>query len=202
MSKSYSSIKAGWYNADYESVGKRKNYRDIKASDYAFGVDKEYVDNFIKTSQDYFKNAESESSTVNWGNATTLSESMSSKWRSIQDQADNIRAYYNANQSKIDESSYNDMMSYLDSIHNNSKSVLDFYRKKSDYFGRYETEDDYKRESILGAYRDKFADSSYEDIINASEKLRTEYGTENGADWLRNYAIEKEYASSGDYDKI
>ena len=59
MAKSYESIKAGWKNPNSDNIGKRKSYKDIKASDYDFGVDSNFITSFLKDSQEFETNARS-----------------------------------------------------------------------------------------------------------------------------------------------
>ena len=52
MAKSYNSIKAGWKNPNIDSKTgaiKKKRYDEIKASDYDFGVDEDYIKSFLES---------------------------------------------------------------------------------------------------------------------------------------------------------
>lgn len=148
MAKSYNSIKAGWTNPNIDSSTgtiKKKKYNEIKSSDYDFGVDESYVESFINRSNNYFKNAENDSKDVNFNNASSLYSNYRTSWRSLQDNADTIRAYYNANKDKIDTDSYNSMIGYLDDFDRNSSNIQKFYSNNADFYSQWKTEDDYNK---------------------------------------------------------
>ena len=148
MAKSYNSIKAGWTNPNIDSSTgtiKKKKYNEIKSSDYDFGVDESYVESFINRSNNYFKNAENDSKDVNFNNASSLYSNYRTSWRNLQDNADTIRAYYNANKDKIDTDSYNSMIGYLDAFDSNSSNIQKFYSNNADFYSQWKTEDDYNK---------------------------------------------------------
>lgn len=148
MAKSYNSIKAGWTNPNIDSSTgtiKKKKYNEIKSSDYDFGVDESYVESFLNRSNNYFKNAENDSKDVNYNNASSLYSNYRTSWRNLQDNADTIRAYYNANKDKIDTDSYNSMIGYLDAFDSNSSNIQKFYSNNADFYSQWKTEDDYNK---------------------------------------------------------
>ena len=148
MAKSYNSIKAGWTNPNIDSSTgtiKKKKYNEIKSSDYDFGVDESYVESFINRSNNYFKDAENDSKDVNFNNASSLYSNYRTSWRNLQDNADTIRAYYNANKDKIDTDSYNSMIGYLDAFDRNSSNIQKFYSNNADFYSQWKTEDDYNK---------------------------------------------------------
>ena len=146
MAKSFNSIKAGWKNPNsdtYGGRGKKKDFKDIKAADYDFGVDESRINSFLKNSKEYFDNVESETSSVNFNNAKEKYSSNSDRLQLLRDEARTIRAYYNVNKDKVDTETYKNMVDSLESIDNNALSVLNFYREKADTFSKFKTEDEY-----------------------------------------------------------
>lgn len=151
MAKSYNSIKAGWTNSDIDSTTgkpkakKKKSYEEIKASDYDFGVNQEYIDSFVADSQKYMNDVRSKSKDVNYGNAQSRFSSFRDTSYGLSDRADTIRAYYNANKSKLDNDTYSSMMKYLDSFTKGSDEAMSFYRKNADYYSQWKTEEEYNK---------------------------------------------------------
>lgn len=151
MAKSYNSIKAGWTNSDIDSTTgkpkakKKKSYEEIKASDYDFGVNQEYIDSFVADSQKYMNDVRSNSKDVNYGNAQSRFSSFRDTSYGLSDRADTIRAYYNANKSKLDNDTYSSMMKYLDSFTKGSDEAMSFYRKNADYYSQWKTEEEYNK---------------------------------------------------------
>ena len=187
MAKSFNSIKAGWKNSNTE-VGKKKSFKDIKSADYDFGIDESRINSFLKSSKEYFDNVESETSSVNYNNAQSKYSSNQDKMRTLGDEARMIRAYYNANKGKIDATSYNNMMEYLDTFDKSSSSVLDYYRKNADTYSKFKTEAEYNDAVKVGELYDlpsteieqkmgvasEQAKAKLEPLKNELEKLNTD----------------------------
>lgn len=143
MGKSYSSIKAGWVNP--ENYNKKKtSYKDLKASDYDYGVDEEYINAFYKDLQKYQAESEKDYNGVDYGSDvaglydkhyTTISE--------LRNRANNIKAYLNANKKNIASDSYSTLIDSIDSIGSSLEDTSKAFQKKKDFFTTFETKYDY-----------------------------------------------------------
>ena len=142
MAKSFNSIKAGWKNTNTD-VNKKKSFKDIKSADYDFGIDESRINSFLKNAKEYFDNVDSDASSVNYNNAESKYHSNQEKIKTLGDEAGVIRAYYNANKSKIDTKTYNSMMEYLDAFEKGTSDTFDYYRKKASEYSKFETEAEY-----------------------------------------------------------
>lgn len=147
MAKSYSSIKAGWTNTSLNSDGtqKKKSYSEIKPSNYDFGVDDKYVNDFVTESNNYFKKAYEDSKSVGFSNASSLYDTNKSTDYALREKANTIKAFYNANKQKIGKDSYDKMMSYLDDFNSQSSNSLGFYKNLRDYYSQWGSEDEYNQ---------------------------------------------------------
>ena len=107
-----------------------------------------YLSSFIKNSKEFFDNADSDSKDIGYNNALSKYKNQQSQWSALKKDADNIRAYYNANKDKIGKEDYDTMLSYLDDFDKGSSAYLNFYKRSSDYYSHFKSEDDYTRYAI------------------------------------------------------
>ena len=143
MAKSYKEILKG---VKAKEERKPRTYQEIlKSNDYDFGVDESYIDSFVQKSQDYIKSSVDDSKELNYNNSSSKYSGRQSDWSNLQTQAQAIRAFYNSNKDKMDEETYNSMMSYIDTFDKDSRTVLSHYGDTADYYSQWETEEDYKK---------------------------------------------------------
>ena len=173
MAKSFNSIKAGWKNPNSDTHGgrgKKKDFKDIKAADYDFGVDESRINSFLKSSKEYYDNVEKETSSVNYNNAKSKYSSNRDRLQLLRDEARTIRAYYNVNKDKIDTETYKNMLDYLDSFNDSSASAINFYREKADTFSKFKTEDEYNDAVKVGELYDMSSEEILPHIDNQETK--------------------------------
>ena len=191
MAKSYESIKAGWKNPNSDNIGKRKSYKDIKASDYDFGVDSNFITSFLKDSQEFETNARSNYEKVGYKDAKSAYESNLNTSSELRDRANTLRAYLNANKNNVDADAYTELTTYLEAYDKSSKSITDEYKRKHDYFSQWEDEESYTRDKNNIEYSQKYAKSTYADLQKAKE---TAEGTE--LDWLNAHDTDIQYVDT------
>ena len=209
MAKSYSSIKAGWVNPNVSNIGKKKSYKDIKASDYDFGVDDKYITSFIEDSQAHIKKAQDNYDKVGYNDAKSAYESNTNSSNDLRERANTIRSYINANKGNLDTKTYSNLSSYLDAYGEDSQNISMSYKSKLDYFSQFEDEDAYKRNSDNVTYSKKYAKSSYADLQKAKADIEAKL-TKNKDDdalnrelyWLQNHDRDIQYVDSMSDDDL
>ena len=202
MSKSYSSIKAGWTNPNIdsttgESKRKKKNFNEIKASDYDFGVDDNYINSFYNDYQNYVKSSESSYKNAGYKNISALFDNDTASREGLDDRASTIRAYINSRRQNIPQEKYNSLISALDTFNDYSSSMGRYFKEKKDYFSQWKTEDEYN----IFANTQKYRDYSYDDIQKEIANKQKNGADEKEVNWLKNFAVSKNYATSDDYSK-
>ena len=183
MPKSYNSIKAGWKNPNATENGinrHSKSYKEIKASDYDFGVNNDYIKTFANESQGLFKNINKDIEDINYNNASAKYKQKQNELKDIRHKADTIRAYFNANKKNIDSDSYNSTIKYLNELDSSSENLLKGYRDSVDFMNQFEDEDNYNYWKKT-AYKYKDSDLSTHEAI---EKLKSETKDSDVLDWL------------------
>ena len=202
MSKSYSSIKAGWTNPNIdsttgESKRKKKNFNEIKASDYDFGVDDNYINSFYNDYQNYVKSSESSYKNAGYKNISALFDNDTASREGLDDRASTIRAYINSRRQNIPQEKYNSLISALDTFNDYSSSMGRYFKEKKDYFSQWKTEDEYN----IFANTQKYKDYSYDDIQKEIASKQKNGADEKEINWLKNFAVSKNYATVDDYNK-
>ena len=156
MPKSYNSIKAGWKNPNATENGinrHSKSYKEIKASDYDFGVNNDYIKTFVNESQGLFKNINKDIEDINYNNASAKYEQKQNELRDIRHKADTIRAYFNANKKNLDSNSYNSTIKYLNDLDSSSKNLLKGYRDSVDFMKQFSNESEYNEWKAYDKYK-------------------------------------------------
>lgn len=128
---------------------------------HTFGVDDDYIQSFLKDSENFIKGAAASYSGIDYNNASYRYSNIDAMSRGLRERAGNIRAFINSNKDNIDEESYKSLSSYLDDFSKGNEQIWKtFYNAKSN-FGKYETEYDYNA-AVMNS-----GDSSVEDRRNA-----------------------------------
>ena len=156
MPKSYNSIKAGWKNPNATENGinrHSKSYKEIKASDYDFGVNNDYIKTFANESQGLFKNINKDIEDINYNNASAKYEQKQNELRDIRHKADTIRAYFNANKKNLDSNSYNSTIKYLNDLDSSSENLLKGYRDSVDFMKQFSNESEYNEWKAYNKYK-------------------------------------------------
>ena len=156
MPKSYNSIKAGWKNPNATENGinrHSKSYKEIKASDYDFGVNNDYIKTFANESQGLFKNINKDIEDINYNNASAKYKQKQNELKDIRHKADTIRAYFNANKKNIDSDSYNSTIKYLNELDSSSENLLKGYRDSVDFMKQFSNESEYNEWKAYDKYK-------------------------------------------------
>lgn len=144
MAKSYSSIKAFKVGKTFEKESEKKSYKDIKSSEYDFGVDDEYIKSFYDDFAKYSKDAEKDYDGITYGSDVSgLYDKYSSQTSDIRDKASTIRAFLNSQKSNLKEESYNSLIESLDSIGTVADDTIKAFEKRKDFYSTFGTEYDY-----------------------------------------------------------
>lgn len=94
----------------------------------------------------------------------------------------------------LDEDWVGNVRSTLEGNKTYLDQVTDTAKAEQDYFGQWQDADSYKR----SVNREKYKDSSFDEVMKAAE----ETDDERERDWLKNYAITKDYKDEAEYDKV
>ena len=95
------------------------------------------------------------------------------------------------------ESSINELVQSFDSAKSNFSELLSKIKNKKNIFSKWKSEDEYKAFTNTQKYKDY----SYDDIQKEIESKRKNGADEKEVNWLKNFAVSKNYATSDDYSK-
>ena len=179
---SYDDLKKQVYEERFE--------KDVKK------VDSEYINLFLKTSNDFFSTAEDDYGKVGWETASKAYQARANAKKDLDYRQSVIRRWLEANQSSLDGEAYRTISDSLEHFGTNASSVLDKFSTAKDYYSRWETLDDYQTSQRLYGYQQKYKGKSLDEIQRALSKL--EDGEEK--DWLSasQYELLK---TNADYDR-
>lgn len=128
---------------------------------HTFGVDDDYIQSFLKDSENFIKGAAASYSGIDYNNASYRYSNIDAMSRGLRERAGNIRAFINSNKDNMDDESYKSLSSYLDDFSKGNEQIWKtFYNAKSN-FGKYKTEYDYNA-AVMNS-----GESSVEDRRNA-----------------------------------
>lgn len=165
MAKSYSSIKAFKVGKSFEQEKERKSYKDIKSSEYDFGVDDEYIKSFYNDFAKYSSDAEKDYNGITYGSDVAgLYDKYSSQSADIRDRASTIRAYLNSQKSNLDNDAYSKLIDSLDSSLTFADDTSNAFKDRKDFYTTFETKYDY----------DAFVMNNTEGAVNGKAQKRNE----------------------------
>lgn len=130
------------YEDVLKRIKKKAQYTSIDTSD----VNADYIKSFMADSQKYFNDAQGIYDAINWGNASATYDERNAAWQALSERANKVGAYYYKNRNKY--SNYDDIVSMLDELSSGGSGVLDRFKGAKDYYGQWETEDDYYKNTI------------------------------------------------------
>lgn len=145
MAKSYSSIKPFKVGNTFEDENKpKKSYKDIKASEYDFGVDDEYIKSYLDDIAKYSSEAEKDYNGITFGSDVSgLYDKHFSQTSSLRERGATIRAYLNSQKSNIDEDTYNEFIKALDSHDTFTADTSKAFQQRKDFYTTFKTQYDY-----------------------------------------------------------
>ena len=145
MAKSYSSIKPLKGGKTFEDENKpKKSYKDIKASDYDFGVDDKYIKSYFEDVAKYSSEAEKDYNGITYGSDVSgLYDKHFSQTSSLRERGATIRAYLNSRKSSIDEDTYNEFIKTLDSHDTFTADTSKAFKQRKDFYTTFKTQYDY-----------------------------------------------------------
>ena len=144
MSKKWSVEKSKQNKREISKEEKKKwTVKDADLSKYDFGVDEEYINSFLKDSQSYLTSQSNRTNSYKSG-VRAYDDYMNSDTRKDLDaRASNIRAYLNANKSKLNSDAYNSTISYITDYNSANRNLSKSYSDTQKYYSQWKTEDDY-----------------------------------------------------------
>lgn len=95
------------------------------------------------------------------------------------------------------ESSINELVQSFDSAKSNFSELLSKIENKKNIFSKWKSEDEYKAFTNTQKYKDY----SYDDIQKEIASKQKNGADEKEVNWLKNFAVSKDYATSDDYSK-
>lgn len=145
MAKSYSSIKPLKGGNTFEDDNKpKKSYKDIKASEYDFGVDDKYIKSYLEDVAKYSSEAEKDYNGITYGSDVSgLYDKHFSQTSSLRERGATIRAYLNSRKSSIDEDTYNEFIEALDSHDTFTADTSKAFKQRKDFYTTFKTQYDY-----------------------------------------------------------
>ncbi len=134
------------------------------------GVDEQYINSFINDAKDYISNFNEDYKNVGYNNASSLYENYSSKSSELGSRANTIRAHLNSNKNNLDADIYNQLISTLDDFEKNQNSAFNQMRRTSEYYSKWDTEEEYNQAIKDTEKLEKWADPKHLDLLNSQSQ--------------------------------
>jgi len=127
-----------------ESTGRYKHvFETVKKGGYNNGVDGEYINSFLKDSNDFLRTFESDSKNIKYSNSSSIYDTHTKTSDDLRKRADKIRQYLWSHKGNIDEKTYNELNLYLTRYNSSADTARNYLKSKNDYYSQWKTEDDY-----------------------------------------------------------
>ena len=127
-----------------ESTGRYKHvFETVKKGGYDNGVDGEYINSFLKDSNDFLSTFESDSKNIKYSNSSSIYDTHTKTSDDLRKRADKIRQYLWSHKGNIDEKAYNELNLYLTRFNSSADTARNYLKSKNDYYSQWKTEDDY-----------------------------------------------------------
>lgn len=127
-----------------ESTGRYKHvFETVKKGGYNNGVDGEYINSFLKDSNDFLSTFESDSKNIKYSNSSSIYDTHTKTSDDLRKRADKIRQYLWSHKGNIDEKTYNELNLYLTRYNSSADTARNYLKSKNDYYSQWKTEDDY-----------------------------------------------------------
>ena len=107
-------------------------------------VNQDYINSFIADANDFLGSAEEEYKGLGWSNASSVYKARSEKFSDIERRSTIVSRWLDSQKGSLDEETYNNIYSSLDSIKTGTSNVVNAFKQAQDYYSQFKTEDDYK----------------------------------------------------------
>ena len=165
----------------YSEWRKQQKQEKPKASDipsYTYSewrqakdVNQDYVNTFINDYNSFFGGAQEELDGITWGTASSTYEGRKGTYDDLSARASKIRNYLKVNKNNINEKTYTDFSSMLDSLDKDGSSVLDSFKNAYDFYSQFENEDAYNDWKAAMEYDQEIKDITSMDSASIQEIL-------------------------------
>jgi hypothetical protein len=158
-------------DVNLEEYKKKKwSVDDVDFSEYDFGVDDDYINKFLKDSQEYINSQSYNTNSYSGGIKSYDDFANSDKRNDLSTRANNIRAYLNANRNRVDSTSYKDVISYLDNYKKHEQNQLNSLAYARNYYSQWASEEDFNSYINNKNNSDKYSQMSLEDLKKEKEE--------------------------------
>lgn len=149
---------------------KRWSVADVDLSEYDFGVDDDYINKFLKDSQEYINSQSYNTNSYSGGIKSYDDFANSDKRNDLSTRANNIRAYLNANKNRVDANTYKDVISYIDNYKKHEQNQLNSLAYARNYYSQWASEEDFYSYINNKNNSDKYSQMSLEDLKKEKEE--------------------------------
>lgn len=209
-SKTFSSMMKA--STKYTKKKKSITNTPIKYSDYSFGVNADYINNFSRDADSFFNNSRDIYNASGYSNTKEKYNSYQSEYTTLDRRAKTIKAFRDAQQNNLNEKALSEIDSVLNAWKDNNKSFSSAYENKISEISQFENEEDYKRALKTAEYTEKYGNMTQEErkkALNNLKVARAEDGKIKGddedldseIDFLEYYGERQGYGTSAEYDK-
>ena len=130
-----------------EEQVEQSRYQSIKANrgERNYGVDDNYINSFIQDANSFFSSSYNDYNNLTWQSGTDKDkiQARSDTMADLRSRSATIRAFANANKSRMDESAYNELLSVLDQIDSGRKDVFHSFYNAEQTYSKYNSQEDY-----------------------------------------------------------
>ena len=119
----------------------------VKSGGVSIGVDDIYINKFVSDMRNFLQRSQEEYEKLDWKSANDkkVSDYRSSIMDDLRSRGDTIRAYLNLNKNNLETSSYEELISYLDTFDSARKDVFYSFDNAGKFYSAFESEDDYNK---------------------------------------------------------
>ena len=197
----------GSYTDLKKKVQKERFEEDVR------NVNSDYINLFIRTSNDFLGTAQEEYGKVGWENAYKSYQTRESAKKDLDYRQSVIRSWLDANPQGLDGDAYKALSESMDYFGANASSILDSFASARDYYSQWDTLDDYQTSMRYYGYQQKYKDKSYGQIqemlgqladgeekewLSANQyevlKAATDYDSKSTEGWNAYVAQQEKYA--------
>ena len=183
---SYYTPQIGKSTDDQYTSDRFKQLQKQVMAQLAADVDVSYIESFLTDARAFVLQTEADIRTLTWTTATSNQalNKRNASAQAIKDRANKVRAWLDANKSRISQDAYQQYIQYLDDFSVFLDQSADTYKKSRAAFSRFATEEDYNKAVARQQWQSKYGNMSFEQIKNTLETLPD--GDEK--EWLEVYA--------------
>ncbi len=189
---SYYSSQIGESTDDQYTSDRFKQLQKQVMAQLAADVDVSYIESFLTDAREFVLQTEEDIKNLTWTTATSdqAMDKRNASVQAIKDRANKVRAWLDANKSRITQDSYQQYIQYLDDFADFLDQSADYFKRTTAEFSRFDTQEQYDQTvqeyEQNQAYYDKYSGMTANHLTALAASLPE--GKEKN--WVLSYAAQ------------